>query len=132
MIKRKDGVQVPTCTITMLDLSHTTIDVTLWGVAAEQEGSNLQQKYYLQELVVLVIKNWRTSKFNGRVITTLSNTSFLIDSKIQETEKIKIWYEQNFTNLQKTLEQLSTTLFPTTQMTIRDIKQHGLTSYQQF
>ena len=34
-IKRKDGKEVPRCTITMLDMSCTTIDITLWGAIAE-------------------------------------------------------------------------------------------------
>ena len=44
-IKIKDGKEVPRCNITMLDMSRTTIYVTLWGATAKQEGANLQQKY---------------------------------------------------------------------------------------
>lgn len=85
-IKGKYSIEVPRYIITMLDLSHNIIDDTLWGIIGNREVLYLEHKYYLQEIVVFSIKNGRTYTFNGRVITTLSNTSLLINPVIQETE----------------------------------------------
>ncbi|XP_059068206.1 replication protein A 70 kDa DNA-binding subunit A-like [Cryptomeria japonica] len=65
-ICKRDGTEVPRRTIKLVDMTRTTIDVTLWGAMVEKEGTELERRHYLQETTTLAIKNGRVCEFNGK------------------------------------------------------------------
>jgi replication factor A1 len=67
-------------------MTRTSIDVTLWGLAAKRVGNELQQRYYLQDTTILVIKGGRVNEFNGKVINTTSNTHLMVNVQTPELE----------------------------------------------
>ncbi|XP_057872685.1 replication protein A 70 kDa DNA-binding subunit C-like [Cryptomeria japonica] len=66
-IRRRNGIEVIRHTIKLLDMSRTTIEVTIWGAPSKKEGVQLQQKYYLQETTILAIKSGRVCEYNGKI-----------------------------------------------------------------
>lgn len=46
-IRRRDGTEVIRRSLKMVDVSTSTINVTLWGQAAMKEGAQLQEIYHL-------------------------------------------------------------------------------------
>ncbi|XP_057831240.2 replication protein A 70 kDa DNA-binding subunit A-like [Cryptomeria japonica] len=94
-IRRRDGTEVIRHTIKLLDMSQTTIEVTIWGAPSKTEGVQLQQKYYLQETTILAIKSGRVCEYNGKVLSTSSNTHLILNPTILEANKLRTWFDQN-------------------------------------
>ncbi|XP_057847285.2 replication protein A 70 kDa DNA-binding subunit A-like [Cryptomeria japonica] len=97
-IRRRDGTKVIRRTIKLLDMSRTTIEVTIWGAPSEKEGVQLQQKYYLQETIILAIKSGRVCEYNGKVLSTSSNTHLILNPAILEANKLRTWFDQNLSD----------------------------------
>ncbi|XP_059076607.1 replication protein A 70 kDa DNA-binding subunit A-like [Cryptomeria japonica] len=66
-IRRRDGTEVIRHTIKLWDVSRTTIEAMIWGAPSDKEGVQLQQKYYLQETTILVIKSRCVCEYNGKM-----------------------------------------------------------------
>ena len=75
-----------------MDISSSTINVTLWGPTAKNEGTRLQEMYHLHDVVVLAIKTGKATEYNGKVISTLASTQLFINPNIEEAKKIKLWF----------------------------------------
>ncbi|XP_057865429.2 replication protein A 70 kDa DNA-binding subunit A-like [Cryptomeria japonica] len=120
-IRRRNGTEVMRHTIKLLDMSRTTIEVTLRGPPSEKEGSQLQQKYYLQETTILVIKSGRVCEYNGKVLSTSRNTHLILNPEILEAEKLRTEFDQNVSDTHKNLVKYVDLPPPITRMTISGI-----------
>ncbi|XP_057867716.2 replication protein A 70 kDa DNA-binding subunit A-like [Cryptomeria japonica] len=121
-IRRRDGTEVIRHTIKLLNLSRTTIEVMIWGAPSKKEGVQLQQKYYLQETTILAIKNGRVCEYNGKVLSTLSNTHLILNPTILEADKLRTWFDQNVSDTHEPSVKYASLPPPTTRMTISDIR----------
>lgn len=106
-ICKRDSTKVPRHIIKLVDMTRTTIDVTLRGAMAKREGTEIEQRHYLQETTTLAIKNGSVCEFNGKVIGTTFNTSLTIDPLIEELAQLKDWYNQSVHNEQGIFHQLA-------------------------
>ena len=78
-----------------MDISSSTINVTLWGPTAKNEGTRLQEMYHLHDVVVLAIKTGKATEYNGKVISTLASTQLFINLDIEEETKLRLWFHHN-------------------------------------
>ncbi|XP_057854452.2 replication protein A 70 kDa DNA-binding subunit A-like [Cryptomeria japonica] len=106
-IRRRDGTKVPRHTIKLVDMTRTTIYITLWGTMAEKEGTELQRRHYLQETTTLAIKSGCVCEFDGKVIRTTFNIGLFIDPPIEELTQLKDWFNQNVDIGQEIVHQLA-------------------------
>lgn len=83
----------------MIDISSSTINITLWGPTTKKEGKQLHEMYHLKHVVVLAIKNGRVTKYNRKVISTLERTHLFINPRIKEEKQLTSWFEQNGTDV---------------------------------
>lgn len=96
---RMGGTEVLRQSIKILDMSTSTIDVTLWGPTTQKEGTKLQHMYHSEQAIVLAIKNGCVSDYNGKVISTFVTKHLSIDPNIEEAKQLKTWYAQNGANI---------------------------------
>ncbi|XP_057834089.2 replication protein A 70 kDa DNA-binding subunit A-like [Cryptomeria japonica] len=99
---------------------------------AEKEGTELQQRHYLQEKTTLAIKNGHMCEFNGKVIGTKFNTRLSIDPLIEELAYLKDWDNQNIHTGQEIVHQLAAPTPTPQRMTISEIWAHASNSVQPF
>ena len=94
-IRRRDGTEVVRRSLKMVDVSTSTINVTLWGQVAMKEGAQLQEMYHLQKSTVLVIKGGRLAEYNGRVVSTLATSQILVNLDIDEANQLQSWFSEH-------------------------------------
>ena len=95
IIRRFNEIEVLRRSIQLVDLSSSTINVTLWGPTTQKEGSQLQEMYHLHQVVVLAIKTGKATEYNGKVISTLGSTQLFINPDIEEATQLRIWFDHN-------------------------------------
>ena len=86
-IRRRDGIEVVR-SLKMVDVSTSTINVTLWGQAAMKEDAQLQEMYHLLKSIMLVIKGGHLVEYNGRVVSTLATSQILVNPDIDEANQL--------------------------------------------
>ena len=66
-------------------MSGYNIDITIWGDHFQIEGFELANIHGLDTPPALAIKGGRVTKFNGKTVGTISNSTLFINPKIKET-----------------------------------------------
>ena len=94
MIRRFDETEVLR-SVQLMDIYLSTINVTLWGPTTQKEGTQHQEMYHLHNVVVLAIKIGKATEYNAKVISTLANTQLFIIPDIEETTKLRLWFDDN-------------------------------------
>ena len=62
-----------------------SIDITLWGEHCQIEGAKLANLRGLDTPLALAIKGDRVTKFNGKIVGTISNSNIFINPNIEQT-----------------------------------------------
>lgn len=75
--------------LVLVDSSHSTIRLTIWGSMAENLDTSLVNP-------VIAIRHARVSDYNNRSLSTGgSSTDFIVEPQTHEAFKIKKWYESS-------------------------------------
>eukprot|EP01119_Soliformovum_irregulare_P016808 TRINITY_DN4916_c0_g1_i2.p1 TRINITY_DN4916_c0_g1~~TRINITY_DN4916_c0_g1_i2.p1 ORF type:complete len:395 (-),score=118.42 TRINITY_DN4916_c0_g1_i2:78-1262(-) len=85
-ITTRKGDQLSKRTLTLLDTSSRTIDLTIWGKDADRED--------WQSSTLLGVKNAKVSDFGGRSLTALGSSKLIVNPVIPEAQLIHDWYTQ--------------------------------------
>ena len=75
--------------ITLVDLSRKSIKLTLWGDMAETFN------VVPQENPVVAFKSVRVTEFNGKSLSSLSSTTYLVNPDMHEAYEIRGWFDAN-------------------------------------
>ena len=94
-IQKQDGVETVKHTIGLRDMSGYSIDIILWGEHCQIEGAKLATLCGLPTPLAVAIKGGCVTKFNGKTIGTISNTTVFINPYIEQTSILQNWFHEN-------------------------------------
>jgi len=89
IVHRSDDSKVPKKTISLWDMSVSSIDVTLWGAHCHTEGRKLSTLHMECAIPIFVIKGGWVVEFNGQTTRTIPTTYLVINPYIVETRQLR-------------------------------------------
>lgn len=86
IVAKTTGKNLSKRDLTVVDTSNCSIRVTIWGAQAEN--------YRETEMYpIIAIKNARVGDYNGRTLSTSSNTTITINPDISESHRLRGWFD---------------------------------------
>jgi len=82
--QKSSGRDLVKRTLTILDNSLYSIEVTLWGDMAKTDG--------IEKGKIVAIRAARVGTFNGKSLSTWSSSHVLVSPEIEEAKKLAAWY----------------------------------------
>ncbi|KAM7264105.1 hypothetical protein ACFE04_001788 [Oxalis oulophora] len=98
-IMRKNGTETQKRTLQLKDRSGRSVEVTLWGNFANEDGHRLQCICDSGNFPVLAVKAGLVNDFNGKSVGTISSSQLFIDPDFQEARDLKCWFDREGKNM---------------------------------
>jgi len=85
-MQKSSGRELTKRTLTLLDNTSYSIEVTLWGDKANTEGIEAGR--------VVAIRAARVGTFNGKSLSTSASSQIMVSPSVPEAAKLSSWYEE--------------------------------------
>jgi len=85
--QKSSGRELTKKTLTIVDNTAHSIEVTLWGDMAKTDGIEVGK--------IVAIRAARVGTFNGKSLSTWSSSSVLVSPDVPEARKLADWYSNN-------------------------------------
>eukprot|EP00854_Cymbomonas_tetramitiformis_P010261 gene10261-12137_t len=94
VIMRRDGTETQKRTMTVVDDSGCSVEVTAWGTIGAETIPQLEQMFQQGLRPVVAFKGLRLGNFGGRSLSTISSSQINIDPEVPEAAAVRNWYAQ--------------------------------------
>lgn len=92
--RKSDGAELRKRSLVLKDDSNATIEMTLWGAAADNIGQQVQDCYHQGPTPVLCIKNAKVGDYNGRTLGSIASTAIQISpTDVTEVNQLRQWLQ---------------------------------------
>jgi replication factor A1 len=88
LVSKSTGRDLKKRTLTVVDSSMLSVDITLWGELAEKYNESM-----FENQPVIAAKALRVSDFGGRSLNTGFTSLILINPEIKQAQEMRQWYE---------------------------------------
>ena len=86
---KRDGNEINKCTLTIIDMSSFSIDVTLWGEHCNNEDKLIFDMQTKPFPPIILLKCVRVSAWCGKSLDTIFSTTILINPNFPEIDALK-------------------------------------------
>jgi len=90
LTQKSTGRELVKRTVTLLDNTGYSIEVTFWGDLANTDGIAVG--------TVIAIRTARVGTFNGKSLSTWASSQVFVSPDIPEANKLATWYQENSTS----------------------------------
>jgi replication factor A1 len=86
-ITTKKGNELSKRDLMIVDQGGKTVRLTLWGETSQRPDSDFEN------FPIVAIKGVRVNEYNGRSLSVLQSSVFVLDPTVQEAEELRKWYD---------------------------------------